>query len=878
MVTTDKYVQDFIVEGDDIQMTKTFGFRAVLCALLLLVGLWGSTSCSNPSAGDEPTTEAPNTDGGGGDSSTTDDTSSGQSYSLGSFKIAVGKTQFKVLRKDGTTLLESPILGSSGDKNLPALLGWRKSEPKVSMNFGMFLFDETEAPKWSITETFTVESADNKSIVVKAGEATGTLTLVNPEVMRVTWKLNAAGANRIVQSFACGKDERFFGMGAKVHGSEHRGEVLPAWVSEQGIDKIRRKEPGEGFPVKGDIHDAYLAVPYVMSSRGFGLLVENSRRSVFHICAAQAPDRWSVELWHNELKFLVINGPNPLDIVERLTAITGRPRLLPKWALAPWMDAIYGQDKVLKAAQKYRSEKIPSAAIWTEDWVGAFEDARGYHLKYQWMADKTLYPDIKKLADQLHGLGFKFFGYFNSFIKRGLPHWKEAFDNGHVIKDKDGKPIQFAGVFFEQNTLPDLTRPETIAWIKGYMSRAIKLGFDGWMADYGEWLPLNTVMHDGRSGWEAHNIYPVLWQKLNREVFDKERPDGDYVFFVRSGWTGTGGIAPVVWAGDQQTEFGGGDGLRSVIPIGINSGISGIPVMTHDIAGYSSIGVPPTTKELFFRWTQLGAFSPIMRTHHGSFADRNWHWDKDKETIDMFRTYTRIHIAMFPYRYHLAKLASEKGWPMMRHLHMHYPNDPKVARIDDQFLLGASVLVAPVQKDKATSRDVYLPKGLWFHYFTEKSLEGGTSHNVKASLQDIPVFVKAGAIIPEFAAELDTLAKATEKGVRDITTAEEGPLRVRVYAGASGEFNLYDGTTFKLEHVDRPTQQPTITVDGKEYKACQGDTKDKCFIKTGDTSLEAYVTSTKGFTLKASTGGKDALTLTTASAPKDRTFIVRVAW
>ncbi|TNE46359.1 MAG: hypothetical protein EP343_24145 [Deltaproteobacteria bacterium] len=873
------HVVDFVMEGDDFRMTKTTGFRVALCAFLLLLGVWGSASCSNNTTGQEPTTEATDNDGGGGsDTNTNDTTSAGQSYTLGSFKITVDKTQFKILRQDGSVLLESPVLGSAGDKALPALLGWRKSDPVVAMNFGMFLFDETEAPKWSITESFSVESSDDKSVTLKAGDATGTLTLENPEVLRVNWKVSTPGANRVVQSFACGKEERFFGMGAKVHGSEHRGEVLPAWVSEQGIDKIRRKTPGEGFPITGDIHDAYLAVPYIMSSRGFGLLVEDSRRSVFHICAADAPDRWSVELWHNELKFLVINGPKPLDIVERLTAITGRPRLLPKWALAPWMDAIYGQDKVLKTAEKYRTEKIPSSVIWTEDWVGAFEDARGYHLKYQWKADTTLYPDVKKMTDQLHAKGFKFFGYFNSFIKRGLPHWEEALKGNHTIKDKDGKPIQFSGVFFEDNTLPDLTRPETIAWIKGYMSDAIKLGIDGWMADYGEWLPLNTVMHDGRTGWEAHNLYPVMWQKLNREVFDKERPDGDYVFFVRSGWTGTGGLAPVVWAGDQQTEFGGGDGLRSVIPIAINSGVSGIPVMTHDIAGYSSIGVPPSTKELFFRWTQLGAFSPIFRTHHGSFADRNWHWDKDKETIDMFRTYTKIHIAMFPYRYHLAKLASEKGYPMMRHLHLHYPEDPKVARIDDQFLLGESVLVAPVQKDKATEREVYLPKGVWYHYFTEAPLEGGKSHTVKAGLQEIPVFVKAGAILPEFAAEIDTLAKSTDKDVKDLTAAEEGPLRVRVYTGASSNFTLYDGTTFALEHKETPKGEPTVTVDGTEFKACQGDTKENCVMKTSDHSVEAYVTNSTGFTLQSKQGGKDSLTFTTAKAPKARTFIVRIVW
>ena len=792
------------------------------------------------------------------------------SYTVGDFTVVVGTDSLEVRRgADGTLLMRSDAtLGSSADgEKPPGLMGWRQATVDIKTAYGMSIFDET-APVWRAATSLRVLSAGSGKLSLGAGEGTITLSTHADGVLSVIVAPGKSAANRAIQSFACGANDKFYGMGAMVHGTQHRGEIIPTWTSEQGIGKVRRKFISDQFPLKGDIHDSYFPIPFMMHSAGFGVLVQNSHRNLFNFCHKDNTNRWALETWTGTLKYLVVDGPALTTVLERLTKETGRPRLLPKWAMAPWIDIIHGSAKVLAGAKTLRKEKIPASAVWSEDWIGGESKSGGYHLKYKWTEDKTLYPDLKGLIGTLHGMGFRFLGYFNQFIDKNYEHWKQGEDNGYLIKDSAGKTVSFAGVFGQPNSLPDFTGKAAADWFKGYAKAAVDMGQDGWMADYGEWLPVEAKMSDGRSGWEAHNDYPVLWHKANREALDVARPDGDYVFFVRSGYTGTGGQAPVVWAGDQQTEFGGYDGMASVIPIMVNLGMAGAPVVTHDIGGYSSQGVPHRTKELFYRWTAMGAFSPVMRTHHGADAKDNWQWDQDAATIKYFGTMARRHVALFPYRYTLSQEASTKGIPMVRHLLLHYPKDPKVTDIKDQYLLGPSLLVAPVLKDKATSRTVYLPAGSnWRHLVTGAAYAGGRSHDVAATLEQIPVFAPDGAIIPFLREPVDTLDhKATDSTVKGLKMAEEGELGLHVFTNVNGSFTMYDGASFKLTHVANGTGRPQLELDGKVLPACSGVAKSGCYEAVGARLIRAHLGSVQ----KASLKGTGRFTIDISALPKTR--------
>jgi alpha-glucosidase len=264
-----------------------------------------------------------------------------------------------------------------------------------------------------------------------------------------------------------------------------------------------------------------------------------------------------------------------------------------------------------------------------------------------------------------------------------------------------------------------------------------ELGMDGFMADFGEWAPLDSVYSDGSDPRGAHNLFPVWWHRTWRQAIDAVRPGGDWVVITRSGWTGVQAHAQIFWVGDQEADFLPTDGLPTVVPAMINLGLSGIPVATHDIAGFSG---GPSTKELFMRWTELGAFTPVMRTHDGNDKLENWKWSRDAETTTHFRRFARIHVALAPELAMWALQGAQSSLPMVRHLMLEFPEDPTSREISDQYMLGDAFLVAPVVTAGATSRDVYLPPGQWFHLWTGQMYEGGQAITIDAPIGSPPVF------------------------------------------------------------------------------------------------------------------------------------------
>jgi alpha-glucosidase len=288
---------------------------------------------------------------------------------------------------------------------------------------------------------------------------------------------------------------------------------------------------------------------------------------------------------------------------------------------------------------------------------------------------------------------------------------------------------------------PDFTNPATYDYVGSAFRDMIgRVGMDGFMADFGEWAPLDGVYASGADPRVEHNLFPLRWHAAWRRTLDELRPDGDYVVFARSGFTGVHRFAQVYWVGDQEADFSPFDGLPTVIPAMLTLGISGIPFVTHDVAGFSG---GPSTKELTMRWTELGAFSPILRTHDGNKRDENWAWDEDEETIAHFARMAKVHERLGPELRSLAEEAARTGAPIVRHLVLVYPADRESARTHDEFLLGDRLLVAPVVTAGARSRRVYFPPGsAWYNVWTGVRFEGGASAEVDAPIGSPAVFAR----------------------------------------------------------------------------------------------------------------------------------------
>ncbi len=739
----------------------------------------------------------------------------------------------------------------------------------IEMSFGSFKFEEnTSSEVWQTVQrltdiTPTTTGATFNLQINGEVRGTGVLSFVTetrsgpdpdaagfPRHVRI--ELEVDSADRIQLASETTETEHLVGLGGQSFDVDHNGETVPLFVQEDGIGKF--PDPDDHYDglwfFTGRKHSTHTPMPMLLSSRGYAVVVDTDARGVFDLNDSR-PGASRFEAWSNRLDLQVFIGDGPhdgdvdgeatRDALGHMIAWVGKPDRPPVSIFAPWIDALFGSDNLRRIAGVLRANGIASSAIWAEDWRGGSDGATGYALDEDWRIDRALYPDVEQLSAELRGQGFAFLTYHNTFIDESADIYEEATTAGYAIKDADGNPYEFTGITFKPSTLLDLTNTEGYAWAKGVMGEARTVGSDGWMADFAEWQPTDAVLASGEDALAVHNRYPVDWARFNHELFSTPiagRPTP--LWFVRSAWLHSQPQVQVVWPGDQQTDFSEGDGLPSVIPMGINLGLAGFPYFGSDIAGYMSQGTTPTTSELFHRWTTFGALQPVMRTHHGRSARENVQWETDATTIAHFRRWSRVHMQLLPYFVGLIASFERDGLPLMRMIALHYPDEAWAWTTIDQYLLGDRLLVAPVQVEGALSREVILPAGDWVHWFGGPLVSGTITAD--APLTEIPVFVPAGSLLVVNPEGVDTVLDAPQSAATR-TLAENGDDReVWLYPGvaldpAHASWNDDTGT-FGTAHwtwTGRPPgpEPTTATFNGAPVTVTNGD----CTV-IGDGTLE----------------------------------------
>jgi alpha-glucosidase len=582
-----------------------------------------------------------------------------------------------------------------------------------------------------------------------AGRPVATLRLLRQDDHHITWRVEARppGANRVGLTWSNPHGDRIYGLGIYGAGPEIRNARLAGWAEEGPVgwgplSPWLRWTGRVPFPRP---FATYAPIPCWLSPRGHGGWITNGERLQWDIRGC----RRTVVAWHPVLTGALLVGDGMADVLKRQRAALGRPPKVPAWVFGLWVDAVRGETEVREVLRTLQGAHVPATAVWVEDWMGSWEDARRFWMRplsHQW--DTTLYPALPELAAELHQAGMRLLGYFCPEVAEGTDLYREAEANGHLVTDAAGKPVVVEILGHRHGEL-DLTRPETRAWVADrLLGPAQALGFDGWMADFGEHLPVESCLADGTDGWTTHNRYPLLWQQTHRAFWENRRPDGDWVFFVRSAGLGSAAVAPVLWGGDSDTDWDPADGLASVVPQAIAAGLLGHAFYATDIGGYMTFGLTrPSTRELYLRWAELGALLPVMRTHHGTARPRNWNWRRDADTLRLFARLARLHMLLYPYLGALAEEAAETGLPLVRPLFLHDP-DPTGYDLRDEYLLGPNVLVAPALKPKIRSRRVYFPQGRWISWWTGDALTGPGWQEVPAPLGRPPLFVRSGTVLP----------------------------------------------------------------------------------------------------------------------------------
>ncbi len=555
-------------------------------------------------------------------------------------------------------------------------------------------------------------------------------------------------------------DEGFYGFGEQFTYPDLKGQKVPILSQEQGV--------GRGNPAVSPIMDAYspgtggtalttsASVPQYLTTEGKSLFLENTQFSVFDLTT---PTEVVIRLFAKRMTGGILYGKDPLELIERYTEYAGRMPELPSWVHDGAIVGMQGGTSVVRAVlDKLKAKGTPVTAFWLQDWVGKRTTVLGSQLWWNWELDTKTYPEWPALVRDLRASGARVLGYINPYLvdatekedmQRNL--YKEAASAGYLVLGPSGKAYETTNSDFGAG-LVDLTNPEARVWIKGIMKDMLtNVGFSGWMADFGEALPFEGVLHSGQAASEYHNQYPVDWAATNREALREAGAEGEAIFYSRSGYTRSPGASTLFWLGDQTVTWDENDGLRSAIVGLMGGGISGFSVNHSDIGGYFTFAALDLrrSKELLLRWMEVAAFTSVFRSHEGNQPLENAQVYTDDETLDGFTRLAKVYRALRSYRVGLVKEASLRGIPVVRHPWLHFPNDPELRRLqvnELQFMLGSDVLVAPVLEPGVTKRRVYLPAGRWVHLFRGDSYGDaarGGYYDVEAPIGTPPALVRA---------------------------------------------------------------------------------------------------------------------------------------
>jgi alpha-glucosidase (family GH31 glycosyl hydrolase) len=649
---------------------------------------------------------------------------------------------------------------------LYAPLGFLVGSQSISQTPG----GQWEGTLSSVTETGVAYSAqavldaqpagDGVRLTLSTSDPTGRRLIVTiapagaGNALRVTaTPTPASGVATMSDSFASPAGEAFRGFGGRHNSLDQHGGEFYNWLEQENVGSgsasgpTAPASPGQDrymFP-NGE-YAAYYVQSSFVSSAGYGFLLARDELSHWRL-DSDRPDAWQTEVAAPAIDYVVVPASAAAAIGE-LTQMTGRQPVPPTWAAGSILDRLV----------KYPSDP---AAHYQQEVEDDLANIDRYHLHldaYRIEGWQELSPPVlAHFIAEFKARGIHPLVYFRAFVGQDTTGtddpgaYNEALAKGYVATHADGSPYTFISNFNAEAAQIDFTNPAAVSWWQGRIRQALDLGADGFMQDFGEQVLTDMHFHDGSTGATMHNRLSVIYHRATREVIDayeRTHPGRELFFFTRAGYSGTPGAAAYENAnfpGDETTDWTRSSGLASQTTDMLNRAIGGAYGFTTDIGGYLDIGpYPPTTKELFLRWAEWAALSPLFRLHGSVLAGTHTPWSYDPETVRIYQQLTALHLRARPLILRLWQQAQSTGIPITRPLWLAYPGDEQAAQQDQEWLLGPDVLVAPVVAQGATSREVYFPAGCWERPDTGARYQGPGSQAVSASVDQLPYFFHCG--------------------------------------------------------------------------------------------------------------------------------------
>lgn len=513
-------------------------------------------------------------------------------------------------------------------------------------------------------------------------------------------------------------NETVYGFGERFTAFVKNGQSIKTWTEDGGT--------------ASDV--AYKCIPFYMTSEHYGVFVEHTGEVEFEVATSKV-EYVSFSVPGEQLRYHLIYGKTPADILDVYTLLTGRPALPPAWSFGLWLSTSfkpsYDEETTNKLIGGMQERDIP---------------VRVFHFDCYWMRalhwcdfvwDPEQFGDVKAMLERYHEKGLKCCAWINPYVSQYGDTFAELKEKGYLLMRSDGKGVKQVDNWQPGLALMDFTNPEARKWFADKIRELLDTGIDAIKTDFGERIPIDVAYFDGSDPVSMHNYYTYLYNETVFEAIEEKRGKGEAVLFARSATAGSQKF-PVHWGGDCSASYAS---MAETLRAGLSFAMSGFSFWSHDISGFEATATP----DLYKRWVQFGLLSSHSRLH-GSDTYRV-PWIFDEESTVVLRKFVTLKCALMPYLFRMAVIAHEKGTPMMRPMPFAFPEDPGCRYLDLQYMLGDSLLVAPIFND-ASRAEFYLPEGNWRNLLDGEILSGGRWYRKTYDYLHMPLFVRENTLLP----------------------------------------------------------------------------------------------------------------------------------
>ena len=525
------------------------------------------------------------------------------------------------------------------------------------------------------------------------------------------------GKTYMVEQLAIDVDECIYGLGERYTPFVKNGQVVEMWNEDGGTAS----------------EITYKNIPFYITNKGYGVLLDNEGDAAYEI-ASEKVERLQFSVEGERLDYYVINGSTPKGTISKYTELTGKPALPPAWSFGLWLTTSfttnYDEGTTSGFIQGMADRDIPLHVFHFDCyWMEAYE-----WCNFTW--DPKTFPDPAGMLKRYHDRGLKICVWINPYIGQKSPLFQEGMEHGYLIRKTNGDVWQ-TDMWQAGMGLVDFTNPDAAAWYQGKLKTLLDMGVDCFKTDFGERVPVKDIAYyDGSDPVKMHNYYTYLYNQAVFQLLERERGTGEAVLFARSATVG-GQQFPAHWGGDCSATY---PSMAETIRSGLSLACAGFGFWSHDISGFENTA----PADIYKRWCQFGLLSSHSRLHGSSSYRVPWLFDD--EACDVLRKFVKLKCALMPYLYRQAVKAHEEGIPMMRPMFVEFPEDRACEPLDKQYMLGDSLLVAPVFKESGEV-EYYLPEGVWVNLLTGKTVKGGRWQKETHDYFSLPLMVRPGSIV-----------------------------------------------------------------------------------------------------------------------------------